>query len=148
MQEEDEDDETDKTGTAQQLRFARWRRLVFLSPSPSVSLPKLANVLREPVVLGANAAVNVSADLTRSPEKPSQKTTLRASIAELLLVSKLRARSLLGRSHANFVDFETQREVERKETLERYAQILSVTCKNWFFEDARPHTRLFDKRQL
>ena len=148
MQEEDEDDETDKTGTAQQLRFARWRRLVFLSPSPSVSLPKLANVLREPVVLSANAAVNVSADLTRSPEKPSQKTTLRASIAELLLVSKLRARSLLGRSHANFVDFETQREVERKETLERYAQILSVTCKNWFPEDARPHTRLPDKRQL
>ena len=148
MQEEDEDDETDKTGTAQRLRFARWRRLVFLSPSPSVSLPKLANVLREPVVLGANAAVNVSADLTRSPEKPSQKTTLRASIAELLLVSKLRARSLLGRSHANFVDFETQREVERKETLERYAQILSVTCKNWFPEDARPDTRLPDKRQL
>ena len=147
-EEEEEDDGTDKTGTAQQLRFASWRRLMFLTPTPSVSLPKLANVLRKPVALGANAAVNASADLTRSPEKLSQKTTLRARIAELLLVSKLRARSLLGRSHANCVDFETQREVERKETLERYAQVLSVTCKNWFSEDARPHTRLPDKRQL
>lgn len=145
---QDEDDETDETGTAQQLRFATWRSLVFLSPSPPVSLPKLANLLREPVALDANAAVDVSANLTRLPEKPSQKTTLRARIAELLLVSKLRARSLLGRSHANCVDFEAQREVERKETLERYAQVLSVTCKNWFPEDPRSQARLPDKRQL
>ena len=121
---------------------------MFLSHSPSVSLPKLANVLREPVAFGVNATVNVSANFIRLPEKPSQKTTLRASIAELLLVSRLRARSLLGRSHADCIDFEMQREVERKKTLQRYTQILSVTCKNWFLEEAGPQTRLLDKRQL
>lgn len=145
---QDEDDGTDKTGTAQQLRFASWRRLVFLTPSAPVSQSKLANVLREPVALRKSTAVNVSVNFIRSPEKPSQKTTLRASIAELLLVSKLRARSLLGRSHTDCIDFEMQREVERKKTLQRYTQILSVTCKNWFPEEARLQTRLPDKRQL
>ena len=145
---QDADDETDKTGTTQQLRFARWRRLVFLGPSPSPPQPKLTNTSRELVALPANRAMNVQENFTSSPEKPSQKTTLRASIAELLLVSKLRARSLLGCSHANHVDFGTRREAERKETLARYTQILSVTYKNWFPEEAKPLTRLPDKRQL
>ena len=145
---QDADDETDKTGTAQQLRFARWRRLVFLGPSPSAPQPELTNASSKPVALPVSGAMSVPTNFTRSPDKPSQKTTLRASIAELLLVSKLRARSLLGCRHANHVDFGTRREVERMETLARYAQILSVTCKNWFPEDARPHTRRPDKRQL
>ena len=90
--------------------------------------------------------MNTSATDNTSPIKLPKKITLRASIAELLLVSKLRARHLLSRSHSGSVRTENHDEAERKAMLARYTQVLAVTCKNWFPEAyssqrARPHQR-------
>ena len=71
-------------------------------------------------------------------EKPSRAVMLKASIAELLLVSKLRARSLLGRHHSHLAGSKHHDEVERKAMLARYAQVLAVTCKHWFPAACRP----------
>ena len=46
---------------------------------------------------------------------------LRASVAEFLLISHLRARSHPSRSRA-----------QSQEVIERGAEIIDVTCKNWF----------------
>ncbi len=67
------------------------------------------------------------------------KLGLRTSISEFLLVTRLRARNLLGRRGqvAVAIDAEQQAEV-----MARYAHILGVTCKHWFPQDTpttRPH---------
>ena len=123
-----------------------WRRFVFIGHScqcmlnlPDIESPK-------PGPAPSTLAMNTHVTDNTSPQKPSKTITLKASIAELLLVSKLRARHLFGRSRMGFTHAENHDEAERKAMLAQYAQILAVTCKNWFPEAhnpqrARPHQR-------
>ncbi|MES2509139.1 MAG: hypothetical protein V4625_04380 [Pseudomonadota bacterium] len=53
-----------------------------------------------------------------SPTLPSVPDKLKAGIAELLLVNRLKARSV--------------RRTQAREMLERASHIVFVTCKNWF----------------
>jgi hypothetical protein len=64
------------------------------------------------------------------------KIGLRTSISEFLLVTRLRARNLLGRRGLAAAEADAQ----QAEMMARYAHVLSVTCKNWFPEDT-PTTR-------
>ena len=82
--------------------------------------------------------------------KPTAKVSLRASISELLLISKLRASSfgLMGRSTAaepaSPASLQSPPVDEKAVMLARYANILSVTCQHWFHHnDAKrpPHHR-------
>lgn len=89
------------------------------------------------------SAALAAALLAPKPDKPSAQVSLRASIAELLLLSKLRARILLGRCHvsaAASAEHRRQLDAEKAEKAEihtRYAKILVVTCRDWFAEGAR-----------
>ena len=134
-----------KTAVPQILAIG-WRRFVFLGHSRQ-AVPALLDV-EPPQHQPAPSphAMNTHATDNTSPKKLPKKITLRASIAELLLVSKLRARHLLSRSHSGSVRTENHDEAERKAMLARYTQVLAVTCKNWFPEAyssqrARPHQR-------
>lgn len=66
------------------------------------------------------------------------KLGLRTSISEFLLVTRLRARNLLGRRGQVAVAVDA----EKAEVMARYAHILGVTCKHWFPQETpttRPH---------
>ena len=58
------------------------------------------------------------------------KIGLKASISEFLLVTRLRARNLLGRRLQL-----AQADAEQAAVMTRFAHILGVTCKHWFPED-------------
>ena len=113
-------DKDDADGPAPQSYATGWRRLVLLGQHRHHPAELLERGLAK--------------RLAPTP-KPSRKVTLKASIAELLLVSKLRARNLLGRHSAVPAVAEKNGESERKAVLARYAHILAVTCKNWFAGD-------------
>lgn len=59
------------------------------------------------------------------------KIGLRTSISEFLLVTRLRARNLLGRRGHELAKTNT----EQAAVMARFAHILGVTCKHWFPED-------------
>ena len=132
--------------TAQPLSIG-WRRLVHLGPlrhaAPSPLPPEYSSAPAKPPSRTDNTAASAPAPAAKPP-KPSPKINLRASIAELLLISKLRARSLLGRHPAAALEAEketerqteTARQREQKAVLACYARVLEVTCKNWFPEEA------------
>ena len=76
------------------------------------------------------------------PNKPPAKVSLRTSISELLLVSKLRARSLMGRSNAASaasLDNRHSPDDEKARVLACFAKILAVTCRHWFPDDQSRH---------
>jgi hypothetical protein len=125
------EDDADADGAAPQPRVTGWRRLVLLGQHRHhpAELPA-----RGPDRSKVPPSVAPPSRPAPAP-KPSRKVTLKASIAELLLVSKLRARSLLGRHPSLPAEAEKDLEAERKAVLTRYANILAVTCKNWFAED-------------
>ena len=61
------------------------------------------------------------------------KVSLKASISEFLLVTRLRARNLLSRrAHAAAVG---TTDAEQAAVMAHFARILGVTCKHWFPED-------------
>ena len=133
-------------GAAPQILAIGWRRFVFTGDScqSMLNLPDIESP--KPGPAPSTLAMNTHVTDNTSPQKLSKTITLKASIAELLLVSKLRARHLFGRSCAGFAHAENHDEAERKAMLARYAQVLAVTCKNWFPEAhspqrARPHQR-------
>lgn len=74
--------------------------------------------------------------------KPGRASNLKASIAEFLLISKLRARSLLSRLPTSRLDaaadaahsaVDAQALADDKAVvMARYTKILAVTCKQWF----------------
>lgn len=64
------------------------------------------------------------------------KIGLRTSISEFLLVTRLRARNLLGRRG----QAAAKPDADQAAMMARFADILGVTCKNWFPEDL-PTTR-------
>lgn len=59
------------------------------------------------------------------------KIGLRTSISEFLLVTRLRARNLLGRRGQATAKLDA----EKAAVMARFAHILGVTCKHWFPED-------------
>ena len=73
---------------------------------------------------------------TNLPANTPVKLGLRTSISEFLLVTRLRARNLLGRRGQVAVDVDA----EQAAVMARYAHILGVTCKHWFPQDT-PTTR-------
>lgn len=64
------------------------------------------------------------------------KIGLRTSISEFLLVTRLRARNLLGRCSQTAA----KPDAEKAAVMTRFAHILGVTCKHWF-PDKPPTTR-------
>lgn len=73
---------------------------------------------------------------TAAPPLP-KKIGLRASISEFLLVSRLRARNMLGGRAASIA-------AEQAAVLTRFAHIMGVTCKHWFPQqpvNSRHHQR-------
>jgi hypothetical protein len=60
-----------------------------------------------------------------------RKIGLRASISEFLLVTKLRARNLLGRRDQTVV----KSDEDQAAIMARFSHILDVTCKQWFPRD-------------
>lgn len=126
-----DEDDADTDGVAPGSRATGWRRFVPLGQHRHTSAEPL-----EPRDTKRDLPSLAAPRSSQAPTpKPSKRVTLKASIAELLLVSKLRARSLLGRHHALPAQAEKDREAERQLVLARYARILAVTCKNWFAED-------------
>ncbi len=63
------------------------------------------------------------------------KIGLRTSISEFLLVTRLRARNLLGRHD----QAAAKADADRAAMMDRFAHVLGVTCKHWFPPD-RPST--------
>ena len=81
--------------------------------------PPAPPMLEEHRPLGATAP-------NRLPAVIKSKMTFQASIAELLLVNRLKARS---------------QKDQAARMLERASQIIFVTCKSWFSQAEHPSTR-------
>lgn len=86
----------------------------------SVGNPGVVARLRQRLFPGAQRAAVPSVLSSKASSTPSSYAPdkIKAGIAELLLVNRLRARST--------------RKTQAKDVMERAAHIVFVTCKNWF----------------
>ena len=121
-----------KEGVMPSNLWIEWHRFVFLSHTRHAKSASPCAEPPEPRAAAPTPGTSTRAVENALAEKPSKAFTLKASIAELLLVSKLHACSLLSRHHPHLAESKNHDEAERKAMLARYAQVLSVTCKHWF----------------
>lgn len=119
------DEPADLAGAGARPGFvARVRQRLFPASSAPGSLALMA--LPGPSAGNAVKASNGIGGRHAVPSLPKQRISLQASLAELLLVNRLRARSQPGPS---------------ARVLERAAHIIFVTCQNWFGDPHEKHTR-------